>query len=64
MYVFTYFQIAISYFLFQIEKYICTQTKNEFGEYIGGDTAPTGIDVLGMTNETYNKFFDQAKQNL
>lgn len=47
-----------------IEKYICTQTKNEFGEYIGGDTAPTGIDVLGMTNETYNKFFDQAKQNL
>ncbi|KAF1761914.1 hypothetical protein GCK72_010173 [Caenorhabditis remanei] len=48
----------------EIEKYICTQTKNEFGEFEVTEAAPTGTEVQGMTAESYHKCVEQAKMNL
>uniref|UniRef100_A0A8R1DQ96 RRM domain-containing protein n=1 Tax=Caenorhabditis japonica TaxID=281687 RepID=A0A8R1DQ96_CAEJA len=40
----------------EIEEYICTQTKNEFGKESINRDAPTGTMVAGMSLEQYNHF--------
>ncbi|EGT52174.1 CBN-RFP-1 protein [Caenorhabditis brenneri] len=48
-----------------IEKFITAQVRNEFGVfYITEPALPTGVEVLGMPSESYNKFVEQAKLNL
>uniref|UniRef100_A0A1I7TBF6 Uncharacterized protein n=2 Tax=Caenorhabditis tropicalis TaxID=1561998 RepID=A0A1I7TBF6_9PELO len=48
----------------EIEKFVCAQVKNEFGEFVISEPTPTGTEVQGMNSESYNKFAEQAKLNL